>query len=99
ALGLTHVWSGPGGNVERFAAALYEWIADRPANRHSNHRCIAECTFGYEACYGAILEIYHTLGKIPGPPPAAAAGGHGRSEQCHRSLPRCEAGRPPSETP
>src|SRR5208283_2715296 len=76
ALGLTHVWSGPGGNVERFAAALYEWIADRPANRHSNHRCIAECTFGYEACYGAILEIYHTLGKIPGPPPAAAAGGH-----------------------
>jgi len=67
ALNLSHVWSAPGGDKEKFAASLLEWIADRPAKRHSNHRAIAESTFGHEACFGQILRIYYSLAHLPEP--------------------------------
>lgn len=75
ALGLTHVWSAPGGDVEKFTTALLEWVADRPARRHSNHRTIAESTFGYEACYGAVLKIYYSLAHISGSSHTLSASG------------------------
>lgn len=68
-LGLSHVWSAPGGNVPAFSAAVESWLNDRQSDRPSNHRVVAERKFSHDACYGRILEEYGSARArlTPGP--------------------------------
>jgi glycosyltransferase involved in cell wall biosynthesis len=59
-IGLSHLWTAPVGRVGDVAAGIRSMLAGKREGRLPNHREVAMSRFGFEACYGRILEMYRT---------------------------------------